>query len=70
MRINFVGDVCLHEINTDAFDMGPRIRDLFDAGTLNTANLESPLTTSTEKAPHHPRYKRAAPMAGLPLRKE
>ncbi len=61
MRLLFVGDLCLANIDTDSFKIDPRIRELLANADLRIANLESPLTFSEQKAPHHPINMKAPP---------
>ena len=61
MRLIFVGDLSLANIDTDAFAIDPRIAELLAHADLRVANLESPLTFSQEKAPHHPISLKAPP---------
>jgi poly-gamma-glutamate synthesis protein (capsule biosynthesis protein) len=61
MRLLFVGDVCLANIDTETFDVDPQIVQVLASADLRIANLESPLTISEEQAPHHPITLKAAP---------
>ncbi len=63
MRLLFVGDVCLANIDTKTFAVDPQIAEVLDGADLRIANLESPLTMSEEKAPHHPINMKAEPRA-------
>jgi len=44
MKINIVGDLCLHKIDTLKYSLDERIKNIFQNSDLNIANLESPLT--------------------------
>lgn len=48
MIINFVGDLCLYDINMNNFTIEKQVRKIFEMGDINVANLESPLTESEE----------------------
>lgn len=61
MRLLFVGDVCLANIDTETFTVDPQVDQLLAGADLRIANLESPLTMSEEKAPHHPISLKAEP---------
>lgn len=61
MRLLFVGDVCLANIDTETFMVDPQITQLLASADLRIANLESPLTMSEDKAPHHPINMKAEP---------
>jgi poly-gamma-glutamate capsule biosynthesis protein CapA/YwtB (metallophosphatase superfamily) len=61
IRINFVGDLCLHNIDPARFFIDDSLLDLFSTADLNIANLECVLTRSECPAPHHPIHLKTKP---------
>jgi len=62
MRINFFGDVCLHDIDPASYEVDPGLRELIASASLNVANLECPLTHATERRPYKHVYLKAPPI--------
>jgi len=60
-QINFVGDLCLMEIDTQKCRVHNDIRSLLERGDINVANLETPLTLAEEGAPDRPVHMKANP---------
>ena len=61
MRLNFFGDVCLDGIDTESFSIDQRILDLAASADCNVANLESPLTRSSDGLPYQAHLIKAEP---------
>jgi poly-gamma-glutamate capsule biosynthesis protein CapA/YwtB (metallophosphatase superfamily) len=61
MRINFFGDVCLDGVDTDNFHIDRRIAALAASADCNVANLESPLTLSSDGLPYQAHLIKAEP---------
>ncbi|MDH3369493.1 MAG: CapA family protein [Gemmatimonadota bacterium] len=60
-RLNFYGDVCLQGIDGSRFEVDPALVELARRAALNVANLESPLTRSTEPMPYKSVHIKAEP---------
>jgi poly-gamma-glutamate capsule biosynthesis protein CapA/YwtB (metallophosphatase superfamily) len=54
MRINFFGDIALHNINLDIFTLSKEIKKLITQGNLNIGNFECPITKCDDKIENHP----------------
>ena len=61
MKINIVGDLCLQGIDVKNIVVDDSIKEIFNAGDLNIANLEGPLTESEHGKPYQPVYLKNKP---------
>jgi len=61
MKINFVGDLCFHGIESDKFHIEDDVLEILKESDLNIANLESPLTLNESIRPNTPVALKAEP---------
>ena len=61
MIINFVGDICLQDININDFSIDDSILKILKSSDFNIANLEGPITNKTKGRPHQPCYLKSPP---------
>jgi len=61
MIINFVGDICLQDIDLSNYSLDNSIIDLFKKSDLNVCNLESAITNADIKVWNQPIYKKIIP---------
>jgi hypothetical protein len=54
MRINFVGDIALHNIDPDRFDLSEDLKKIIAHGDINLGNFECPITRCDDKIDNHP----------------
>ena len=60
-RVNFFGDVSLYNLDVENFRIDTEILELSKSAHLNVANLESPLTHSTNRRPYKHVYMKGVP---------
>jgi len=54
MRVQFFGDIALHGVHADCFELSEPLRRLIGEGDLNVGNFECPVTESEARIAPHP----------------
>ncbi len=67
LKINFVGDLCLQDLDADTFTIDEGVRAVFECVDISVANLEAPLTRSDNQTPDQPWNLKGKPKPSPPF---